>query len=206
MTDRDRDILRALTISVRLFSQGQIAEFWFEGDKANARRRLRQLVDGDLAARITVRAKPLPPMETPVITWRPGDPVPNVGQAANTLCHRWTGRCPRTVTAYVATEKAGQMFGVHTNGELKKPAQAGHDIGVAQIWLQLAASLPAWANAWRGEDVMSHTRRGEKLPDGFIVRDNKVVCVMEYGGSYGKSRVREFHDDCSQRSLPYQIW
>ena len=56
MTDRDREILRALTLFVRLFSQAQIAEYWFENDKANARRRLRQLAECDLVARITVTA------------------------------------------------------------------------------------------------------------------------------------------------------
>jgi hypothetical protein len=206
MTNRDREILQALTLFVRLFSQAQIADCWFEGDKANARRRLRQLTGRDLVNRVTVRARTLPPLERPVITWRPGDADPNFSQAAYALRHRWTGRCVRSVTAYIATEKAGQLFGTHESGELKKPAQAGHDLGVAQIWLQLAASAPPWANAWRGEDVMAHTRLGEKLPDGFIVKNDEVVCVMEFGGSYDEQRVRAFHDDCRHREMPYQIW
>ena len=85
--------------------------------------------------------------------------------------------------------------------------QVTHDLGVTQIWLYLDTHKPDWADAWKGEDVMAHTRRGEKLQDGFIVDGNQsVLCVMEFGGSYDEQRILEFHDDCVERSLPYQLW
>lgn len=207
MMDRDREILHALSINVRLFSQTQIADHWFEGDKANTRRRLRQLTDEDLVIGVMVRARTLPEVTSPVITWRPGDPTPDFGKASYNLKARWTGRSVRTVSAYVAAERASRLYGGRGCGELKKPTQAGHDLGVAQVWLQLAASAPKWADAWRGEDVMAHTRKGQKLPDGFVVNSNNdVVCLMEFGGSYDQQRVREFHEDSCERELPYQIW
>ena len=54
-------------------------------------------------------------------------------------------------------------------GEVKKEMQATHDLGVTQMWLHLDINHPEWADAWRGEDLMAPTRRGQKLPDGFIV-------------------------------------
>lgn len=207
MTDRDQEILQALSIKVRLFSQTQIADHWFEGDKANTRRRLRQLADEGLVTRVMVRARTLPDLTRPVITWRPGDQVPDFGRASYALRGRWTGRSVRTVSTYIAARRSSQLYGGRGDGELKKPAQAGHDLGVSQVWLQLAASSTDMADAWRGEDVMAHTRRGQKLPDGFIVNSNdRVVGAMEFGGSYDQDRVAAFHVDCCERDLPYQMW
>lgn len=207
MTDRDQEILQALSINVRLFSQTQIADHWFEGDKANTRRRLRQLIEQELIIGVTARARTLPDLTQPVITWRPGDQTPDFGKASYSLRGRWTGRSVRSVSTYIAAQRATQLFGGRGSGELKNPAQAGHDLGVSQVWLKFAVSSPDWADAWRGEDVMAHTRRGQKLPDGFVLnRNNEVVCVMEFGGSYDQQRVREFHEDCCLRNLPYQMW
>ena len=207
MTDRDREILRALAVFVRLLSQRQIAEFWFSDDKANARRRLAQLAAENLVTQLAVRARPLPPIEEPIVKWQPGDPNPDFAGVAYRLRSRWLHRPVKTHQAYIATEQASRMLGGRGQGELKNGFQATHDLGVAQVWLQLAESSPAWANAWRGEDVMAHTRRGQKLPDGFIVnKQGEVVCVIEFGGAYDQRRVQEFHDDCRDRSLPYRMW
>ena len=107
----------------------------------------------------------------------------------------------------LATERLAQHYGGRRSGELKHPLQATHDLGVAQIWLQLQATATAWADAWRGEDILAHTRRGEKCPDAFIVNEQQeVFCVIEFGGAYSAQRVREFHEDCVERNLPYQLW
>lgn len=207
MTDRDREILKALTVFVRLFSQRQIAEFWFNDDKANARRRLAQLAAENLVTQITVRARPLPAIEEPVIVWHPGDVDPDFSRAAYQLRSRWHRRPVKSLQAYIATEQASRILGGRGHGELKNGFQATHDLGVSQVWLQLAESSPAWADAWRGEDVMAHTRRMQKLPDGFIVnKRDEVVCVIEFGGAYDQQRVSEFHEDCRDRSLPYRMW
>jgi hypothetical protein len=80
-------------------------------------------------------------------------------------------------------------------------------LGVAQVWLTLHEQARDWAEAWRSEDLLAPTRRGEKCPDAFIVNQAEdVCCVIEFGGAYSAARVREFHDDCAERSLPYQLW
>jgi len=33
-----------------------------------------------------------------------------------------------------------------------------------------------------------------------------VFCVIEFGGAYSAERVRDFHEDCVQHNLPYQLW
>ena len=207
ITGRDREILHSLCIAVRLFSQNQIASYWFGGDRANARRRLKRLASEGLVLRIAVRARTLPQLNQPVASWQCGQPAPSFAQVSNALRQRWKRNAVRTCTCFVATNEATRLFGGRGVGELKKPAQAGHDLGVSQVWLRFAATRPDWAKAWRGEDVMAHTRRGEKLPDAFIVNSNNdVVCLIEFGGAYDQRRTQAFHEDCVARELPYQMW
>ena len=73
---------------------------------------------------------------------------------------------------------------------------------------QQAATEPVVCPAaWRGEDMLADTRRGEKLPDGFIVDEQgNVAWIVEFAGAYDADRVRAVHQDCAQRVLPYQMW
>ena len=84
-------------------------------------------------------------------------------------------------------------FGGTARGELRHPTQATHDLGVAAGWLRLHQVAPKWAAAWRGEDLLAHTRRGEKLPDAFIVDDDAELDEA-------------FHQDWVSRNFPYQLW
>jgi len=73
--------------------------------------------------------------------------------------------------------------------------------------LQLCNDNPQRAAAWRGEDLMADTRRGEKLPDAFIVNARgEVSSVVEFGGAYDAERICAFHEDCVNRTLPYELW
>jgi len=207
LSDRDRQLLQALVEKVRLFGLRQIAQHWWNDEMANARRRLRRLASAGLITRITVQARPLPQLLGPIASWKPGAPVPEFGPAAHQLQTRWLKRPVRASTAYIATQRASQLFGGTARGELKHATQATHDLGVSAVWLRLHDRAPEWADAWRSEDLLAHTRRGEKLPDAFLLNTaGDTVCVVEFGGSYDTRRVREFHEDCADRGLPYQIW
>jgi hypothetical protein len=79
LTLRDKALLQALAQKVRLFSQRQIADHWWDGELANSRRRLRRLADRGLVQRITVFARPIPVLASPLASWRPGDSAPHFG-------------------------------------------------------------------------------------------------------------------------------
>lgn len=207
LTTRDEEILTALSLYVRFFSQKQVCTHWFDGDPANTRRRMRQLQAEGLVDQVALRARSIPPLNKPLIQWQPGQPTPDLAGAAHRCRSRWKLRHVQTCTAYLATLATSQRFGGRMTGEVKREMQATHDLGVAQVWLHLDQHAPNWASAWRGEDLMAHSRKGQKLPDGFIVDpQGQTLCVVEFGGAYDEQRVREFHDDCCQRSLPYQLW
>ena len=207
LTPRDHELIEALVLMVRLFSQRQIAEHWWCGETANARRRLKALTKDGLLQPVTIAARTLPPIEEPVVVWQPGGPAPDFGKVAYRLQERWRRQAVRQIRAYTATDKAAQLFGGRGQEHLKHPMQATHDLGVAAVWLRLHERAPAWASAWRSEDLLASTRRGEKLPDAFVIGGgSEVLWVIEFGGSYTAARVQEFHEDCATRSLPYQIW
>ena len=206
LTERDRLLLQALVLKVRLFSQRQIVEHWF-GDLSNTRRRLKRLAHAQWIQRIVVLARPTPELELPLFSWRPGHAAPDCGQVAWQCQQRWRRRPARQCVAWIATEQASQRFGGTARGSLRHPTQATHDLGVAQVWLRFLRANPALAAAWHGEDLLASTRRGEKLPDAFILGDqNTVTWVIEFGGDYDAGRVNTFHQDCAARQLPYQLW
>jgi hypothetical protein len=207
LTNRDREISQALVQKVRIFGQRQVADHWWGGELANCRRRLKRLAQNGLLARITVQARSLPALESPLVSWQPGDAAPNFGQVAYRCQQRWRCRPTRPCTAWIVTETGAQLFGGVRRGDLKHAMQATHDLGVAAIWLRFREVAPQWAAAWRSEDLLAHTRQGEKLPDAFLVdQAEQVLWVVEFGGSYDAQRVQTFHQDCVTRSLPYQLW
>ncbi|MCA9011936.1 MAG: hypothetical protein KDB01_19425 [Planctomycetaceae bacterium] len=207
VTDRDEELLKTLTTKVRLFSLRQISNLWWNGDLANSRRRLRQLIDAELLLSAQVLARPILQLDGPMISWRPGDVSPDCGQIAN-FCQSRIRRIPvRATGVFIATERTARLFGGRCRGELTHPAQATHDLGVAAIWIQLSQSCPKTAIAWLGEEMLAHTRVGQKCPDAFIVDDaGSVSSVIEFGGDYDRNRIQEFHEDCERRNLPYQLW
>lgn len=207
VTSRDHELLLALSQKVRLFSQRQVADEFWEGALPNARRRLKSLAASELLVPMTVQARAVPVLESPLASWRPGDSEPDFGQVAYRCQSRWRKRPVRPCIAWLASEKSAQLYGGVSRGELKNSTQATHDLGVAAVWLRLRQVAPEWAAAWRGEDLLAHTRAGEKLPDAFIVdSQERVAWVIEFGGGYDSDRVKEFHEDCRHRSLPYQLW
>jgi hypothetical protein len=207
LAERDDEIFSALSLRVKFFSQRQISDHWFDGDTANARRRMNQLKTFAMVDRVVLRARSRPIFSQPLIAWQPGQQEPEFGKVAHLCSSRWRKRHVQSCTAYLATESASQRYGGRMPGEVKREMQATHDLGVSQIWLQLDLQSPQFADAWRGENLMAHTRQGQKLPDGFIVDSaGATLCVIEFGGAYDEPRIRDFHEDCADRSLPYQLW
>lgn len=209
-TERDNEILAALCTKVRLFTLNQIAKAWWShvaDPNALARRRLGKLAEVELVKEHLVLAAPLPPMKEPIIRWRPGDPDPDTGPAAWKLQSRWrSGALPTTV--FTSTPKSARLFGGKRGKKLKSNLQVTHDLGVSGMYLQLLQTDRSAAQRWIGEDILAPYRFRQKLPDAVLAERAGATpqLVLEFGGSYDKTRVQSFHDDCAKRSLPYELW
>ena len=210
LTARDLEIVRTLSLKVRIFSLRQLASSWWKPTKVgqdNARRRLLAVCDAGLLECTEVMARPLPAIEAPVVTWRPGEPEPDLGSASWLLQSRWT-EPPRQTTVYLATKKGANRYGAPRRGELKHSLQATHDLGVSEVYLQLLRADPDAASEWVGEDTFASRRRGQKLPDAMLVpaSGEEPRMVIEFGGAYARHRLESLHRDCQARDLPYQVW
>lgn len=213
-TERDREILLALTHKVRLLSLEQIARTWWNASPvgvASARKRLATLTAKDspsseqFVLRLRVNAHPELNLSGPLLTWKPGELTPDFGALSYRLKNRWT-EAIRPTTVYIATEKAARYFGGF-GGKLRRPLQVTHDLHVARIYLHLLETDREAAWAWVSEEQFAPERRHQKLPDAVLRdRNGKVTLVIEFGGSYDTKHVERVHLDCVTRSLPYELW
>ena len=208
LTERDREILIALTLKVRLLSLHQIARTWWKDSAtgiANTRKRIKQLEDAGYIARVTSHIHPELPLEAPLIVWRPGDPDPNFQAIAYQLKIRWNQAIQPTLI-FIATQKAARVFGGF-GGKLHKPLQTTHDLHVGSIYLKLLQTDPEAAKAWISEEQFAPERRHQKLPDA-VLQDasGAIVLVIEFAGSYDAKHVERVHVDSVKRALPYELW
>lgn len=178
LTIRDQEILLTLSSRIRMLSLEQIAHTWWQTSKDAvdaARRRLRALEESQLLASYRVRSLPLLDISSPVLSWRPGEPEPDVGAVAWKLQSRWQGDA-RPTQVFVATEQSARIFGGRATGKIKNQFQATHDLGVAQMYLQIRKERPELLEDWIGEDVYASKRKGQKLPDAVIASFPNATC------------------------------
>ena len=116
-------------------------------------------------------------------------------------------RARREVTVYLATRRAAAIFGGRADGKIKNPSQVTHDIHLGALYLKFVREAPTLAAGWIGEDILAPTREHQKLPDAILHDgEGRPRLVIEFGGSYPTERVRDFHEDCAARGLPYELW
>ena len=207
---RDNEILRALTLKVRLFSLEQLAAAWWSptrSGKDNARKRMSALAELGLVVRVRPLARPLPECLSVLAAWAPGQPQPELSALAWSLQSRWQ-KPPQATTCFVASKRAASLFGGRGRGELKHDYQATHDLGVSAVYLQFREAAPEREEKWIGEDVLRPHYRKRKLPDAVLASTPSATpeLVIEFGGAYDLRRLKAFHKDCQQKHLPYEIW
>lgn len=110
LSARDLEVLLALLHKVRVLSMRQLTDHWWNSEPANARRRLAMLVDADLLQKVKLSARNLPTLFEPVVEWHPQERVPDFGAVSYRLKSRWKQRAARTITAYVASERASRLL------------------------------------------------------------------------------------------------
>lgn len=203
---RDFILLEALAIRVRLISQRQAANAFWEGHAANARRRLKQMVAAGFLSRSSVLSLPLPEMTQPVVRWQPGQNIPDSHAVAYRLQQRWKFKTLIPTIVYSATGRTIAQFGGR-NRPAVKVTQATHDLGLTATWLRYLEQDQKKSSFWVGEDILAPSRINQKLPDAALVdHKGRPALLVEFGGSYAAPRVTDFHDDAAFRNMPYHLW
>lgn len=210
LTPRDHELFDALTRRVRLLSLAQVARTWWPQASRPARAaetRLRALAEDGLIGLSRELAHPELDLETPVISWTPGEAEPNFGSASFKLQSRWSSDPVRTLCVS-ATHLAARRFGGY-GGRPSREIERTHDLHFSQVFLLYRSRHPELVPFWIFEEQIKAERsrraRGEKLPDAFL-RLESGLRVIEFGGAYGKRKLQAFHHYCEEKSYPYEIW
>lgn len=143
--------------------------------------------------------------EAPSMTWKPEQPEPDAWKLSQGFRSRWD-RQPVLVTAFMATERAGRLFGSRSGHPIRE-IERGHDLLLAEVYLLYRERLPELAAAWLGEDALPLAERGVKNPDAFLFDDSdRPRRVIESAGSYSQKQVETFHRYCKTARIPYELW
>jgi len=201
----EETLLESLTSRVRVLTLAQIADLLGDlvGDQTQA---LAAAMEAQgLIERRVVLARPALRCSAPLVSWRPGDELPEFGKAAYRLKSRW--REPVEPTEIVqASRLAASRYGGALGGRWPRASETTHDVSLAGVFLWHCQHRPEDAACWVPEAQLYAEGRGlqGRLPDAVIRRGGKEICIVEFGGSYGKQKLAAFHAE--MRSLPYEIW
>ena len=204
ITERDQEILEALSLRTPVLSMEQIGRTWFSEGTAVARKRMTFLAESNWLKIATVAAHPILKLAAPVFTWKPGEQLPDPRRISRDLQSRWT-RPLRPTAVCVPTRRTLSAFG----GKARRlaAAQATHDLHVAEVFLRYRTSVPDKAARWTGEGVLASRGRNTKLPDAIIAgTSDEPPLVVEFGGAYPAARVDGILEHCLAENLPLEIW
>jgi hypothetical protein len=211
LTESDREILETLTHRVRVLTVRQVARTWFCDSVDPMRRAKRRLAVLQRAGHVflsTVVAHPELPLQRPVLEWHPDDAMPDFGPIAYRLQSRWTS--PVTTTNLVLAAHAARCrFGGYIAERQPRRSEVTHDLHLACVYLWYRHNRPELAKQWVSEHEL-YARgggRNARLPDA-LIRDRRRRpgrdLVVEFGGSYSKQKLVEFHEELKETA--YQIW
>lgn len=208
LTDRDEDLLKTLTHRVHVATAEQIGRGWWSGCRKPehaAHHRISTLQKMGLLERHRVNIHPLLQMEKPEASWSPGKPRPDLGAVAYRLRSRWT-RSLELTTVVIASKKAANAFGGF-GGKFKHRTQLTHDTHVTELYLRRVAMDATVRESWTGEEILGQDILGEKVPDALLRNnDGQADLVIDFGGSYDKRRVQQFHSYCEKIEVGYELW
>ena len=201
----EETLLEILTGRVRVLTLAQIDGLLGDAASDEAPILLAALETQGLIERRAVLARPALCFSQPIVSWRPGDELPEFGKVAYRLKSRW--REPvEPVEIVQASHLAARRRGGALGGRWPRVSETTHDVSLAEVFLWYRQHRPEDAACWVPEAQLYAEGRGlhAKLPDAVIRRDGTKIRIVEFGGSYGKQKLASFHAE--MQPLPYEIW
>lgn len=211
LTERDLEIIETLTLRVRTLSGSQLARTWWDGSTAADRAALRRMRKLEVMGKVHVYsllAHPEILLESPLVSWVPGNSEPEFGAIAYQCTTRWTEPHVERM-AVIASRSSGREFG-GWGGRFPRRSERTHDLHVAAVYLRKRAESPELVRHWRSEEVirMRRSAKGKsdvaKLPDAIITRPRRTA--IDFAGRYSADRLRSFHAFCADQGLRYELW
>ena len=155
-----------------------------------------------------VPARPLLRLESPLVTWRPGLPAPELGPLAWTLEKRWQQPL-RPTRVFFAGPAAVRIYGGCMKGHLSNIAQVSHDLHVTEVYLgfleRLNLTSPPPGSARTSSESPGRNSRSNRTRCSTTATANPGSQSTS-SGLYGVDKLQAFHTDMERRALPYELW
>lgn len=207
MTERDVNLLEALTLRVPLLTTTQIAERWWPHVRSRQipHGRLVELKKAGWITRAIVNAQPVTYACFPLFAWKPGGEFPNAADAAQKARSRWSSPAQAT-EVWSATDQAAYLIGGTANGLLPLE-QRDHALRLAEVYFRYLQHHPKLAGFWIGQHALPKAGYGRKDVDALLRNDTgRVLRVIHVAGRWSRRQVERFHEYCVQWKLSYELW
>ncbi|MEM6484380.1 MAG: hypothetical protein AAF662_05285 [Pseudomonadota bacterium] len=198
LTDRDEQILVALSSCIRVLSMDDLVRRFFgEGNAVEryGRARVGELADAGLLSIDELLARPIPDLSTPQIDWNPDIQVePDFGKVSYRLKQRWT-EPPRATEIVSSTKEASRMTGGANRGYSPRASEVTHDLCVGRLWCDHRELLKRTGIEWIGEGELRRERAdkifGGRIPDAILREPGKLEphTVIDFCGSYSSEKL-----------------
>ena len=202
LTERDEQILVALSHHVRVLSLEDLVQTFFGKGKAIesfGALRIRELAAAGLLSIESLLARPTLDVAVPVIDWTPGrEREPEFGRVSYRLKQRWT-ELPKPTDIVAATREASRMTGGANAGYRPRVSEVTHDVHLGRIYCDHRRHLHGTELEWIGEGQLRRERAGKlfhgRIPDAVIrgVGESEPRMVIDFGGSYSAAKLRDLH-------------
>lgn len=196
-----RKVVELLTVCVRCALAEQLCRY------VSASTLERLVEDGFLATHTALVRWPLLSITEPLDTWL-ADDHPSWRGDPNSLSARaqarWHDVATRLMPVYVATPRGAKVTGGVATGQIRQPLQVTHDVHLLECYAALSPEAQA---TWEGEDHLRSTGWGRrrKVPDAITTIDDARFAI-EFAGSYGADRIREFQDWAHDQGISYVLF
>ena len=213
LTERDEEMIVALTHCVRVLSMDDLVHTFFgrgRAVEAFGEARVRELAGAELLVIESLLARPTLDVATPVIDWVPGTKgEPAFGKASYWLKGRWK-EVPRPTEIVSATKEASRMTGGANRGYRPRVSEVTHDVHVGRIYCDCRKRVEREGLEWVGEQQLRRERAGRffrgRIPDAVIREAGEIEpqTVIDFGGSYTAAKLKDLHEAFSR--YRYQVY
>ena len=209
MTQREEEILAAITNCVRAMTVDQIARTWWtstDWGRSRAKSAMQSLASEGWLQMQQALTRPVSELVAPLVAWQQHDRDPDFLTLSRFL-NRRSKAAARLTEIVFATDKGTTLFG---RGSVPKITltQMTHDLHVTEIFLNYRRHGLS-TDRWIGEDNLPFSWPVQQRPDA-VLRSvaGSIYRAVEYGGDYSPERLLELH--CAFASSPnrlaYEIW
>lgn len=203
---RDVEILDTVVRRVKVLSVAQVARTWWPeaAGAGAARKRIRLLARAGYVRVVRILAGEERIFTNALARWTPGQDAPDFATVVSHAAGRWESPT-RSVVCVVATPLAAARFG--SAFRTPRLSEGTHDLHVAQLYLRLLRATKWGAGHWEGEACCA-AKAGpdQKIPDALLRLPGQPMAIEVVGESYSVGKLRELHEFCASRGLPYELW